>query len=123
LLISSSTWKEGELSVTFRPPFDIILHGCNERFRGVGWRPRITWCSALTRNKGIPHKRDHSRRSGRDSAAHGTESWHPSAYIALTVFVTTNDARLKAVGRELLQPPGVSIGHLADFRAALSWAP
>jgi site-specific DNA recombinase len=27
LLISGSTWKEGELSVTFRPPFDIILHG------------------------------------------------------------------------------------------------
>jgi hypothetical protein len=27
LLISSSTWKEGALSVTFRPPFDIILHG------------------------------------------------------------------------------------------------
>ena len=27
MLISSSTWKEGELSVTFRPPFDIILHG------------------------------------------------------------------------------------------------
>ncbi|MDQ6821872.1 MAG: hypothetical protein M3076_16305 [Actinomycetota bacterium] len=27
MLISSSTWKKGELSVTFRPPFDIILHG------------------------------------------------------------------------------------------------
>jgi hypothetical protein len=27
VLISGSTWKEGELSVTFRPPFDMILHG------------------------------------------------------------------------------------------------
>jgi hypothetical protein len=116
-LVGGTRGRRFESCLPDFPQFEFRTRGC------VGWRPRITWCSALTANKDLSRKRDHSRRSGRDSAAHSTGSWHPSAYVALTVFVTTNDARHKAVGRSLRHPPSVSTWNLAGVRTGLSWQP